>query len=314
MIRPSEQELAEYAEFVTSQIALLHKSPPKTLWHYTSGDGLIGIVSSHSLWATQVSCLNDAKELRHATDLMDAALVGHRNDTLSERFHGKPNLIARLDQGLRVDPAATSEWFVACLTEKPDDLSQWRGYGGGEGGYSIGFDVASLVSAAQTAHAMLAPVCYDTDLQRRVADRVAAATMDFFHQGMTRRPAVSPDDWAEAFLAAWRNHVVYLAPALKHPTFEAEKEWRLLRPLRAGDRSTMRYRQRGSLLSRYLPLVLKQAQHDSESALLPLTEVVVGPSRHAGISRVGVGDLLSTYGYPDGMVRVSLSGIPFQSH
>lgn len=309
---PSSEELQDYSDFISAEIRALSRPLPTVLWHYTSGDGLIGIISSGSLWSTQVACLNDSKELRYAADLLLAELEPHRLNAASPDFSGKAVLMERLFDGLRVDPAATSEWFVACLSEVRDDLSQWRGYGGGEGGYSIGFDCRHLAHAASGASAMLAPVCYDESIHQEIAGRVASATVEFYLRGLVLRSANSEQDWADAFLAAWRDHVVYLAPVLKHPAFAVEREWRLLRRLRAVDRRDMRYRQRGSLLARHLPLHLEHPLVPN-SDLMPLQEIVVGPSRHAQVGIVGVGDLLLTHGYAEGGVRVSASLIPFQA-
>jgi hypothetical protein len=40
----------------------LQRPVPEFLYHYTSQDGLLGIISSASLWATNISYMNDATE------------------------------------------------------------------------------------------------------------------------------------------------------------------------------------------------------------------------------------------------------------
>jgi hypothetical protein len=39
-----------------------------TVWHYTDGNGFLGILQSGRIFATQVSALNDSKETEYATD------------------------------------------------------------------------------------------------------------------------------------------------------------------------------------------------------------------------------------------------------
>src|ERR1700692_4821510 len=46
------------------------KSPPRRLYHYTSGDNLIRIIESQELWTTPIACLSDTKELTHALEGM----------------------------------------------------------------------------------------------------------------------------------------------------------------------------------------------------------------------------------------------------
>jgi hypothetical protein len=38
------------------------RSPPETLYHYTTQDGVLGIVRSGELWATNVQYMNDRRE------------------------------------------------------------------------------------------------------------------------------------------------------------------------------------------------------------------------------------------------------------
>jgi hypothetical protein len=40
--------------------------PPELVYHYTDAAGLLGIISSGTLWATDIEFLNDAQELTYA--------------------------------------------------------------------------------------------------------------------------------------------------------------------------------------------------------------------------------------------------------
>ena len=42
---------------------MINYDKPKILYHYTTMDGLKGIIASKSLWATKIQYLNDASEL-----------------------------------------------------------------------------------------------------------------------------------------------------------------------------------------------------------------------------------------------------------
>jgi hypothetical protein len=53
--------------------ARLLRSMPQQLWHYTTGDNLIKILESGELWSTQVSCVNDTTEFKHAVQLSRGA-------------------------------------------------------------------------------------------------------------------------------------------------------------------------------------------------------------------------------------------------
>ena len=75
---PTQSELASYGEFIDSQlkpiIVTAVQEMPSMLYHYTSGDSLIKIIKSGTLWATQVSCVNDQTELHYGQSLLINAI------------------------------------------------------------------------------------------------------------------------------------------------------------------------------------------------------------------------------------------------
>lgn len=101
-----------------------------TLWHYTDAAGAIGILQSRTLRATALSHLNDATELIYGLDLARSILEECIKSDLPA--HRKDLLASVKDRLAHVEPG---EYFVACASRAEDDLSQWRGYGGG---YSLG--------------------------------------------------------------------------------------------------------------------------------------------------------------------------------
>jgi len=46
------------------------KDLPDTLWHYTSAEGLLGILESGEMFASHVSCMNDSLEHLYLTKVM----------------------------------------------------------------------------------------------------------------------------------------------------------------------------------------------------------------------------------------------------
>jgi hypothetical protein len=119
----------------------LDSSSVPPLYHNTTGDNLIRIIESQELWATQASCLNDTTELTYAADLLRQRLKERSIDA-----DGKVGKFrSRLAEVLLNPYPELSGTFVTCFTEKRDDLSQWRSYSGGEGGYAIQFDVKRLL-------------------------------------------------------------------------------------------------------------------------------------------------------------------------
>lgn len=302
----TKEETDAYQVFVQSELAKLGRTPPDVLWHYTAGSALISIIESRSLWLTQISCLNDYSEMRYAIQLVRQAFQTRRANatpTPQEEY-----LYEQIDAGLAVDVVPTSDWFVFCLSELGDDLSQWRAYGGGEGGYSIGLRNTIAWDVLAGAH-FLAPVTYDRAAHAALMDAVVSATLHFFNAGIASGTKGTVAQWADAFLPAWSEALTWLIPVIKDDAFAAEHEWRIVHRLRDTEVVRMKYVQRRMMMSRHLPIEFPPDA--TGRVFLPIAQIVFGPTRYKPISRVSVGDLLRTHGYA--ARNVTESRIPFQT-
>jgi hypothetical protein len=305
-------DLALYRAFVDNQIEnlqCLKFDPDRVVWHYTSGAGLLGVIESGTLWATQVSCLNDSTEVRYGSKLFRDALV-----KLRQNMPPDPEVEQMLDQttsALLEDPStpshAPSMYFVTCFSEHEDDLSQWRAYCGGENGYAVGFRARGLFG---NPNSLVVRVNYDTEQHLAVAEQVAAATVKFFRDGIEKGRAPSPAEWMGEFLPVWTNFIGQLAPLVKDEAFRAENEYRIVHQLQANEMGRVRFTQKETLMSRHLPLTFPHPAAP-RFPMLPIVGVKVGPSRHKEITRISVDTLLLQMGYGGG--HVSSSSIPFQA-
>jgi hypothetical protein len=118
--------------------------PDGPLYHYTTGENFIKIIQSGELWATQTACLNDTTELVYSADQLlrrvKAKMDAPHNPAIDP-------ILTRLNEALSNPDIEVSSVFVTCLSERRDDLSQWRAYAGGEGGYAVQFDPIKLREA-----------------------------------------------------------------------------------------------------------------------------------------------------------------------
>jgi DUF2971 family protein len=95
----------------------MSKQPDDYLYHYTTPEGLMGIVKNQELWATSVFFLNDIAEFKHGIEL------------------GRDHLEALFNN---TEKTKDTTIYVCSFSEEPDDLSQWRAYCP-MGGFAIGF-------------------------------------------------------------------------------------------------------------------------------------------------------------------------------
>jgi hypothetical protein len=307
------EEYATYREFTQNMMKRLGSvefDGETVLWHYTTGPGLLGIVESGQIFATQVACLNDSSETTYATDLFKSA-IKRAGDNLAADSPGQ-TLVKHVFRELREEAGQTSsspsKFFVSCFTTQEDDLSQWRAYSevGGENGYAIGFKARGLFVGPNS---LVVKVNYDKALHEELAEEVAAATLRYYQAGLELQPDRDPEQWAKEFFQAWDDQIYRLTPLIKDEGFQSENEFRIVHELQITEIHLVRFRQKKTLLSRHIPLTFP-VWMGIRVPILPIVEVIVGPSRQREVSRVSVNTLLMQMGYRD--FRVGVSKRPLQ--
>lgn len=173
-----------------------HRKPPAPLYHYTTGQGLLGLLQGGRLWATNAHFLNDPSEIQYGTRLvqeeLESALRQHKADVktmegegflkrlISEFFvasYKVPEIQKWSKEALRVFETQ-GEPYITCFCPKGDLLSQWRGYGSSGCGYAVGFDSAKLAHFALDGTpraAVLRRVIYRESEQRKIVRSWAEA-------------------------------------------------------------------------------------------------------------------------------------------
>jgi hypothetical protein len=306
-VTPEENE--KYRAFVSErakEIGCFDFKPNDILWHYTNGEGFLGILQSSSIFATQVASLNDKNETKYATDLFKASIAKviekHKDDSTAKDFLNKV-----LDF-IKEDPTSpthgTSKFFVACFSGEEDDVIQWDRYGK-PNGYAIGFFARGFFREATST---IFKVIYDRKLQEKISEDLAEATLKFFLEGLHDERLQETETWAKEFFEAWDEWIYKLAPAAKDVKWKAENEYRLVHELKFSEFSEVRFRQRNTMLARYLPLKTPQWV-PRRSPLLPIAKIIIGPGNHPAFTRISVALLLDQLGYvgvPIEITQVSL--------
>jgi hypothetical protein len=311
------------------------------LLHYTTLNGLRGILSSGCLWATDASCLNDSSEITHFFDVRLRSLV-------IEEANNRANELARIPQNLaiivkdggfeKVVSMETDAWqsslrnatlamnrpFVLSFSGPSDArvqhsglLSQWRGYGG-DGGYALVLDTqqleAMLAAEAQAHHYMhvqMGDIYYhgiDTSIQPATPD--IAEYEAIVRQGVSRMMRGSTAEETERFYEA----VTGLSCLYKHWGFWEEREVRVVvlpassEVANAAGLHAPPQKEIKSFLrdDRHVPYV--ELFSTACSGRLPIRRVIVGPHRNRDLNATCVKELLISNGYD---VEVVQSEIPY---
>lgn len=272
---------------------IFNRNPPKTLYHYTTQLGLLGIVGNKEIWASHTQYLNDAREYRHAVEVVREELSIMRKEALpSER----KRFIDEMEKA--VEGAEGMNVCVCSFSENGDVLSQWRAYADGGSGFALGFCSAFLRSVTDEMKFWLVPVLYQEHEQRHL---IRTLLSDVIAEKFQIR-AKSGGDYVES-LPLGGNLLAYLnryAPILKHRSFSEEREWRIIsRPLFCSN-TRFGYRPGASMLVPYFRIPLC-----SEKINFKVEEIVVGPTPHPHESRAAVRGLMIKHELEEAQVRIS---------
>ncbi|MDG6098415.1 DUF2971 domain-containing protein [Alteromonas sp. ZYF713] len=101
------------------------------LFHYTSLDTALNIISNNELWVSNVHFMNDSSELGAGFSIVADAWFETLNTKGGEQ-EAKANLINYIREN--------KDHYVFSLSKNGDQLSQWRGYANFGKGCCIGFD------------------------------------------------------------------------------------------------------------------------------------------------------------------------------
>lgn len=324
MATPEHLDLA-FASLVSASFLEwegLHKDVPSVLYHYTSADGLLGILGTKSLWLTDLRYVNDLAELQYGHELLSDQIRKRRAESQLTKIQVTfiENLLSR---NSTIRPRNESvQHFSASFCTDGNQLSQWRAYRGTGGGYAIGFDLLHTIRLL-SRQCRLIRVIYDASTQAMLIEKILSSVLEALHQASTTRGPL--DDESERKLIAeavfaFRLVTSEFLVAFKHPGFVEEKEWRLV--YSTGDSPTF---QRGCESPKFrafqgnlIPYhdvrfdeVISASRDDTLGVPFPIAEVFVGPTVNAELNEASARAVLLSLN-PDIVPNVVHSAIPLR--
>lgn len=279
------------------------------IYHYTSLEGLIGIVQEDCLWLTDYSYLNDPKELAYGSNLIETAikeLIPHASCDVS-----KDILVSWQENILDWIELRESSKLRVCLasfSNLGDDLSQWRAYGM----ISIGFCPKELKDHSKGA--VLNEVIYDRSKQLKLAKLYLHHILSSCLEGLkhSNEPGVLSSMYKDIEI------LVELMAFVKHSSYASESEVRLMyaedinmASFFPDGKKSKKFRVSGGRIVPYMHST-ELASYNLYKARLKsaIKEVVIGPSIDPLVYR-GIRELLSEHNLSD--VHVKKSTIPYRT-
>jgi hypothetical protein len=270
---------------------------PSHLFHYTSTEGLVGIVTSRTFFLSDMMASTDQTEIRYGIDIL--------RETIEQLFGESGNdPFLRPLVGFFKGLSSDDPWFVhaICFCAGDDVLTQWRGYSSA-GGCAIGVDFTKLKEKAREPRFGLARMLYASNKQREIIRRIISCGQRFYPTVLKANQQEDEDTDLRADLL---NEVAALlfksSFRFKHPAFSSENEWRLFtfEGRKTLDTAKTRFRARGNAIIPYVEL-----SFESEPTLI--RQIRCSPGVWSRSALYGVNQLAKNLG---DHVRVTQSELP----
>jgi hypothetical protein len=314
-ISDSEKSIiSQLKEEILSKWSVYHKEFPNVLFHYTSADGLIGILSSKSIWMTDLRYMNDSSELQYSRSLIETRLKSRSNEIQRE-------FIKRIVQTF--DPFSNRfSVFATCFCEDGNLLSQWRGYRGEGGGYAIGIDFLHTIRFIER-RCVLRKVIYDVSDQTRLVDETIGAFLNSLSTSTTGKgledvTSTLLPEYCQAFSLTVGEYLF----CFKHPDFHQEREWRLVYfssvdlLFDRGQSTDLPFFRsyKGNVIPYYtvsFENAIKASVDDVYGIPFPIVELVIGPTISSDLNQQSLKMIISSLN-PDVVVNIKRSEIPLR--
>jgi hypothetical protein len=243
------------------------------LYHYTDYRALEGMLRTGEFWFTDIFHLNDSVELKYgaelAKDVVRACPLKTSNRAVGWFCDGMMDL---LEHGLR----EVFLFHVASFTQLRDELSQWRAYGQGGRGVSIGISPVALTArpdGQKISPWLMMPMSYDrSTIEQRMREIITPAVGWLMPYA---RPDLSPRvlrSHLDQFASEISTELLLEAFRAKHASFSGEAEVRLSITLRRIMHSH-RLRMRQNAAGQTMPY-LAEPMNFREGGIY---EVILGP-------------------------------------
>lgn len=287
------------------------------LYHYTNLQGLIGIISSSSLWCSHCEYLNDSSEFIQAINDAKKLLGGiFEND----------DYLASMGYVLRraIEDMEKHDVFVTSFSKKSDLLSQWRGYCPQGSGISLGFDQDLIKKYCENHGFRLEECIYDQNIQATFTHKIIFDGLNELPQfqltrkefdNLSLREKLDFELSSREYLDS-KEHSHLLdqaiinlygklnqnAPLIKNHGFHEETEWRIIV---TDPKINVSYRPAKSYLIPYLILPILKEHPEI------LKEIYIGPSPETARCKASIEYLLNDKNIKG--VEIKVSKIPFTS-
>jgi len=253
----------------------------KFLFHYTTLDGLKGILENRSIWFSHINTLNDPLELQYGRriiiDEIEEFLKSETDPLLISLFLTMKNFISAF--GIYM-----THLYIACFCEDENLLSQWRSYSSNGGGYNVGIKIDSNTnysinptSFSKKPLIFLRKVIYiERDQKAIVKDYLTKIVVAFNEARLRIKKEMGeiPITWETQAALDTLNPLFDIMCCLKQEVFKEETEWRLIMINREDKVDFIKFREMGGS---FIPYFDVHIYEDDSKPKFPIKKIKYGP-------------------------------------
>ncbi|MHB1260625.1 MAG: DUF2971 domain-containing protein [Thermoplasmatota archaeon] len=285
---------------------------PRELFHYTTAEGLRGILDSKKLFATNLLFMNDRMELGYGLSLARSVIASEMAKREKDSWE---NAILELtkssmdfyDWEQNSDQKTRLDYYGICFCEKGDELPLWRAYAKQGIGYAVGIVARKFATEFDDGGAgTLVKVVYDREVQEAALKRLVNRFLSVLGKAWKDVPKEDQEEATVHFLLSFGFVLSYFILGFKHPSFAGEKEWRYIHTCDETDLDLLDFRSRGGSLVPYLKLGMM------DDKALPVASIIHGPGAQQQASLVGLQLFLEKKKMAH-LIRVKKSEVPLVS-
>ncbi|MDU0113271.1 DUF2971 domain-containing protein [Psychrosphaera aquimarina] len=277
-------------------------------YHYTSAQGIQGIIENRVMWATDIRFLNDLSEFDNGMVIIIDRMLKHKNPIIAE--------LSKLLKTYYSQTMDSATPYVTSFCIEKDLLSQWRAYANNASGYCMEFDFSKtkFKVAGQDVDSWVKgkPIIYDDEEKKTIVDN----SLDELEQLLIKYKVDETyliEQGSIGTLAGYVSASMFmLACHFKDKSFKEEKEWRVCFILNQSQAEQIReFRISDGGFIPYIPVSFNQKENENEEQIpIPLVSVCLPPSSGINAEK-GLRLLLNDYTLNN--VLVNKSNIPLKN-